>query len=316
MAPQQNLSNPEIIAALSRFLRVAESEYNVLLSSLIHNTHNHDPRCNLSTFQPPTLSAILPLSESATVRVSIGSHRQPLNEDKMSVLHKETIVDIPIPTKYILLFYHEGFLHSGGPGIGTCARMFSVFAPKNVKTTLQNRNYSGTYNHCPDTCTLCDVLHAKKKITGLLHFDENAFGQTLDNPFKSNLWNDGFCLIKVATDKDFQHFPHKLLKDFIEKSTFNSLNQEIDQVSGKRCVLDSGSELTTQSYLLKNLHPLVSHYIGKCYNSVLFYLHKTTSVRYESKGDTMLINKGEVGYQQLHMDEKSKCSCGNYNKKK
>ena len=123
---------------------------------------------------------------------------------KCQFYNKETIVDIPIPTQYILLFYHEGFLHSGGPGTGTCARMFSVFAPKHVRTTLQNRNYSDTYNGCPDTCKLCHVLHSKKKITGLLHFDENTLGQTLDNPFKFNLWNDGFCLIKVATDKDFE----------------------------------------------------------------------------------------------------------------
>ena len=141
-------------------------------------------------------------------------------------------------------------------------------------------------------------------------------GQTLDNPFKFNLWNDGFCLIKVATDKDFENFQPQFLKDFIGKAKFNSLNQETDQVPGKRCVLDCGSELTTQSYLLKNLHPLLSHYIGKCYNSVLLYLQKRISVRYESKGDTKLINKGEVGYEQLHMDEKSKCSCSNYKPKK
>ena len=310
-----------LLNTLNHYIKVAETEYNILLSSLIHLDHEHDPRCHLSSFNPPILSGILPFNEKTVVRVSVGSHRQQLLNNKTIILHKQTLVDITIPPKYILLFYHNGFIHSGGPGSGTCARMFTILGPTFEKATLQNKNYSGNIVECSKTCTICKVLNRKRKKTHSLHFKERFIGHeqmVSPNRFNYDLWEDGFCLVKVANDQDYHNLRIDLLNNFISKANFDSLNQEINNVKtlGKRCMLDKGKEISPDIFLQKNLHEAITKYIDKCYTSAILYLKKATSVLYEKKGHTMLINKGTVGYQNLHVDDENNCSCMSYETKR
>ena len=300
---------------IRKSVRIAENEYKTLLANVIHVNNDHNPRCPLSSFYPPILSGIFPFVEETVVRVSIGSHRLPLTDNKLSLLHDSTLIDICVPPQYILLFYHEGFIHGGGPSTKSCARMFTLFGPTRRRASLQNQNYSGNITECGLSCFLCKVLHSKRKATGIVHLNENK-DETVDTSSEQtfNLWDDGFCLLKVAEDEQFKNFPTLSLSNFINNHNFNSLNQEIrdNEADGRRCMLKKGSELTYDRFFEKNLPQDILNYLNNCYRCVISYLEKTTYASYEMKGQTMLVNKGKLGYQRLHMDDKSKCCCNKF----
>jgi len=294
---------------------VIRLEYSSLLSSLLHVNHSHHNCCPLSKFQPPILSGILPLSDETIVRIAIGSHREIKNKDGFVTRHNSTLVDVLIPPQYLLLFYYEGLLHAGGPGTMQCERMFTIFGPKTRYASLQNKNYSGNISICEGDCVVCKILKTKKEMTGnialpesFLDSKETPLGTTL---YDYTLWEDGFCVLKVA-DKTC---PKEQLQEFIRSKTFNSMKQEEDgedgevHLDGERCMLDKGAALTSDEYLRKKLHNDVQEYIQGCYDITTSFLKKITKVNYEMKGHTMLLNKGRVGYQTLHMDDENKCSC-------
>ena len=91
-------------------------EHTSLLASIIHVNYSHHNCCSLSKFDPPILSGLLPLSDETIVRVCIGSHRKRKDNNGFVTRHNSILVDIRIPQQCLLLFYHEGLLHGGGPG--------------------------------------------------------------------------------------------------------------------------------------------------------------------------------------------------------
>ena len=290
-------------------------EYSALLTSLIHVNHSHHSTCYLSDFKPPVLSAILPIFDKTTVRISIGSHRETLNRGKITS-HRNTLVDIIIPPQHLLLFYHEGLIHGGGPSNIPCERMFAVFGPTDFHTELQNRNYSHSLHPCEDNCPVCKVLECKRKIMGNIVLPTNIdVDKSRTQPgmilYDYTLWDDGFCVIKVIDDLKYKHLSKLHLEDFTANSKFDPIGQEEDDKTykGKRCILNKGVYLTTDEFLSKKLNNDLHIYIERSYDTAITYLKKLTGVPYELKGHTMLLNKGNVGYQKLHMDDETKCTC-------
>ena len=294
---------------------ITRLEYSSLLASIIHVNHSHHNCCSLSKFHPPILSGILPLSDETIVRVSIGSHREKKDNNGFVTRHNSTLVDVHIPPTYILLFYHEGLLHAGGPGTMQCERMFAIFGPKTKHASLQNKNYSGNISVCEGECVVCNILKTKKETTGNIVLPgrfrdrkDTLLGTLL---YDYTLWEDGFCVLKISDET----CPKEQLQEFIQSSRFNSMKQEEEDVDnevhfdGERCMLDKGTALTSDEYLRKKLHSDVREFIQGCYDTAASYLNKITKVNYDMKGHTMLLNKGRVGYQTLHMDDENKCSC-------
>ena len=280
----------------------ARLEHNSLLINLIHVNHKHDNDCPLSRPHPPILSGILPLLDETIVRVSIGSHREKRTKGNKFERHESTIIDILIPPKYILLFYYEGFIHGGGAGTKQCPRMFTIFGPTTSVANLTNQNYSTNMIPCQQSCIICNVLHSKKATTGNIALpnrceDEhkNKVGTLL---YDNTLWEDGFCVLKVIDEKLYKRIPTEQLQKFIRSSKFNSLKQEENMVlhNGKRCKLDIGTSLHRGEYLEKKLHIDIKSFLSKCYATTTSYLKTLTTVNYDLKGHTMLINEGKVGY--------------------
>ena len=302
----QNVTNDREIARL---------QHQFLFTSLIHVNHKHDNDCHLSRPHPPILSGILPLFDETIVRVSIGSHREKRTREHKYERHDSTVIDVLIPPKYILLFYHEGFIHGGGPGTKQCARIFTVFGPATLVANLENKNYSTNMIPCQQSCMICSVLNSKKAATGNItlpnrseHEHENKVGTLL---YDNTLWGDGFCVLKVIDEKAYKKIPMTQLQNFIKSSKFQSLKQEETMAlqKGKRCMLDTSTALNSSEYLEKKLDINVKSFLTKCYEATTSYLKTLTNTNYDLKGHTMLLNKGEVGYQTLHMDDQNKCSC-------
>ena len=114
--------------------------YLVALKLLLPSPHRTN--CS-SNWKHPLISCILPLKETASFRVVIGSHLRII-ENGNNIIHRETVQTISIPKSCCVLFYHNRTIHGGGAsmlGEPKMTRVFLVYGPPSMYEGIQNDNY-------------------------------------------------------------------------------------------------------------------------------------------------------------------------------
>ena len=104
----------------------------------------HHTRCPVALKANPQVSVILPLVEPSVLRMAVGSHRKIYSRSHTS-LHDESFINVMIPPTFAIIFFSGRTIHGGGPSTFTNTRVFSIYSPKEMFTTLENKNYRGRH---------------------------------------------------------------------------------------------------------------------------------------------------------------------------
>ena len=289
--------------------------YLVALKLLLPSPHRTN--CS-SNWKHPLISCILPLKETASFRVVIGSHLRII-ENGNNIIHRETVQTISIPKSCCVLFYHNRTIHGGGAsmlGEPKVTRVFSVYGPPSMYEGIQNDNYGKDMTTCHVECEMCKKIRVLKEGNGGVIIDEklNEYEKISDSIIINdyNLIDHGFCVLKVVATKELT----KGIKNQIDMVSgirkgikWKSIGQEEIVMSGKREIMDIGGNLNPEGVFAKQVGGDLDKYIDHCKCSIESYLSDLFQAEYKEKGRTLLRNNGEIGNQRLHFDGKPNCNC-------
>jgi hypothetical protein len=276
----------------------------------------HHNRCPVALGTKPQVSVILPLIEDSVLRMAVGSHKEVYSRSDSS-LHGESFMNVLIPPTFAIIFMSGRTIHGGGPSTLRNTRVFSIYSPEDIFTTLDNKNYRGrNVSACLDTCQKClDLKHFKDKVCGDLFpcFDEWDYdidvGELL---FHFNIKQHGFCVLKVTTMENLTQQVINEVNTFERGGngvTFRAMGQEEDTSLNNRKILNVGGYLDEFLLIADKWKGRLNDYHSQCSLEIESFLATTFDTTYKHRGMTVLTNTGNVDMQSLHLDSMPDCKC-------
>ena len=282
------------------------------LNTLNHCLTEHTPHSPNASIPVPRndslFSIILPLVDATVVRVAVGSNNLK-RINGIVQYHRESLIEVNIPTTYALIFNYHSTIHGGGSSNTPNTRLFAVMGDKSIKHTLQTENKTRGLIPCGEDCMPCSTLKVIKTSNSgsLIPFQEGSnkekkVGETL-NDF--NIDEHGFCIMKVCNETNHTSTVINQVKIFDEKRgvKFYSLGQEISKDGGgKRQMLMTTTDINTDFLLRKKTVGALASFIDLVLKNVSDTFSQKFGREFEIKGRTLLQNDGILGNQMLHTD--------------